>query len=317
MRPAGILVVDKPGGLTSRAAAELAASLAGADKSGHTGTLDPLATGVLVVCLGRATLLARFLSGGAKVYRTVALLGVRTDTYDVEGTVLATSDSTSVAAEDIIRQAAGLTGRLAQQPPPYSAVKHMGRPLHSYARAGVEVPSRPRIVSVESIRLESFAREADGARATLLIECGPGTYVRSLVRDLGEALGCGACVERLRRLRSGRFSLDQAVGLERLRSAESAGRFILSMEDATDDMETVRLGPESASAVAMGKPLRREMAPGAGRIAVPTRVLDGHGNLVAVLGPPRRDDPEEIIGRALRVIRPVGGNGRDDTSQAH
>lgn len=308
LRPAGILVLDKPGGVTSRAAAVRAGSIAGAEKCGHAGTLDPLATGVLVVCLGRATLLSRFLAGGAKTYRAVALLGVRTDTYDVEGTVISTSGSPSVTGDDIIRESGKLTGEYLQDPPPFSAVKHLGRPLHRYARAGIQVKARQRPVSVTSIELERLERGDGGpSRATLLIECGPGTYVRSLVNDLGAALGCGACVEELRRLRSGRFLLEDAIRLEDLGSAGEARRAMLSMEEATDRMETLTLGPDGASDVGMGKPLTGAMAPGRGRLDGPVRALDGEGNLLAVLGPPREDDPGEILGRSLRVIRPVTG----------
>jgi len=304
--------------MTSRAAAVRAGALAGAARSGHAGTLDPLATGVLVVCLDRATLLSRFLAGGTKVYRAVALLGMETDTYDVDGEVVSTSDASGVTAAEIASESARLTGELTQEPPPFSAVKHEGKALHRYARAGVEVRPKLRAVSVRSIELEGLEPGGELSRATLLVECGPGTYVRSLVSDLGRALGCGACVEELRRLRSGCFTLEGAFGLGELESGEaSLEGSMLSMEEATSFMETIEVGADAAAAVRMGKPLTRQMAPGWDALEAPVRVLDGKGTLLAVLGPRRPGDPEEVLGRALRVIRPAAGNEDHEAAQAY
>lgn len=310
MASAGILVVDKPGGITSRAAADRAGRAAGARRSGHAGTLDPLATGVLVVCLDRATLLSRFLAGGDKVYSAVALLGVETDTFDVDGRVSATADASRVSPADVRRAARGLTGDITQEPPPYSAVKHEGRPLHSYARAGVAVRPAPREVRVDWMELEGLETRGDRARASLTIGCGPGTYVRRLVSDLGSALGCGACVEELRRLRSGPFDSGGAVELGALESGETgAEECLLSMEEATAWMPTVEVGRRAALDISMGKPLSADMGAGERRLTGPARVIDDDGRLVAVLGPPRAEDPESLLGRPLRVIRPSTGDG--------
>ncbi len=315
MRPAGILVVDKPAGITSRAAAVRAGAVAGATRSGHAGTLDPLATGVLVVCLGRATLLSRFLAGGAKVYRAVALLGMETDTYDVDGEVVAAAGASGVTAAEVSSEVSRLTGELTQEPPPFSAVKHEGKALHRYARSGVEVPPKPRAVYVRSIEIEALEPAGELSRATLLVECGPGTYIRSLVSDLGRALGCGACVEALRRLRSGCFSIEDAVGLDALESGEaSLGVSMLSMEEATAFMDTIEVGADAAEALGMGKPLTRPMAPNRDVLEGATRVLDASGKLLAVLGPPRPGDPGEVLGRAMRVIRPAAGNEDHETA---
>jgi len=200
--PEGVLVLDKPPGITSRQAAATVGRLAGNVKSGHTGTLDPLATGVLVVCLGRATLLTRFLSGGAKEYEAVALLGIDTDTYDVDGAVVQKRDTSGLGLEEIIAVTDDFEGRIQQLPPSFSAVKHKGRPMYQYARAGVDIEQRPRTVNVESVEVTSLSDADNQVRFGIKIICGPGTYVRSLVHDIGERLGCGACVAELRRLRS-------------------------------------------------------------------------------------------------------------------
>jgi tRNA pseudouridine55 synthase len=149
LRPDGVLVIDKPGGQTSRSVVSRVAGLTGASKAGHTGTLDPLATGVLVVCLGKATVLSSYLAAGAKSYVTEALLGVRTDTYDIEGEVLERRDTSGTSENHIARVLETMTGRVSQVAPPYSAVKHKGRALYRYARAGGEVPRLTREVRMK------------------------------------------------------------------------------------------------------------------------------------------------------------------------
>ncbi len=300
----GVLIVDKPAGLTSRQVVSRVASLAGVSKAGHSGTLDPLATGVLVVCLGRATLLTRYLGFGQKEYVAEALLGVETDTYDIDGEVVSAHDASDITKEDVGSAIATLATLDKQAPPPYSAVKHNGRPLYQYARAGVHVSTLERAVRVDSIDLVEFGAGVDDPFAVLDITCGPGTYVRSLIHDLGHLLGCGACVSRLRRTRSGQFSIEDAVSLEDvdIQRPDSVSDAAISIEDATSTMPTVRVSMEQARAVAMGKPIM------AGVIDAPVsdevfRVLDPRGSLIALYGPARPDD-EGIDARAVRVLRP-------------
>jgi tRNA pseudouridine55 synthase len=302
----GVLVLNKPAGITSRQAVTRVAALAGGVKAGHAGTLDPLATGVLLVCMGRATVLSGYLARGTKEYRAGILLGVETDTYDTEGRVVARRPTTGVTSEDVERTLRGLVGELEQVPPQYSAVKYDGKPLYSYARSGrhVEVPART--VFVESMDLVSMRREPYGTVADVDIVCGPGTYVRSLAHDLGSSLGCGACVAALVRTRSGRYELHDAASMHDLEEegAGGIGARTLTFEDATADMPTVTLGGEQALAVTMGKPI-----PG-GSVEVPGegsvfRVLDEDGRLLALYGPARPGD-EGIAARAVRVVRPYG-----------
>ena len=320
----GVLVLDKPPGITSRQAAATVGRLAGNVKSGHTGTLDPLATGVLVVCLGRATLLTRFLSGGAKEYEAVALLGIDTDTYDVDGAVVQKRDTSGLGLEEINAVTNDFEGRIQQLPPPFSAVKHKGRPMYQYARAGVDIEQRPRTVNIESVEVTSLSDADNQVRFGIKIICGPGTYVRSLVHDIGERLGCGACVAELRRLRSGIFSIEQAISLDKLDSAEiDITKSILSVEKATEGMPSVQVGEEGAIAVGQGKPLQLEwvsdvLSEDRGIPRCTFRVLDSAGMLLAIYGTRRAEDGQEIVARPIRVLRPLTlETGENEAARAY
>jgi len=322
--PEGVLVLDKPPGITSRQAAATVGRLAGNVKSGHTGTLDPLATGVLVVCLGRATLLTRFLSGGAKEYEAVALLGIDTDTYDVDGAVVQKRDTSGLGLEELNAVTNDFEGRIQQLPPLFSAVKHKGRPMYQYARAGVDIEQRPRTVNVESVEVTSLSDADNQVRFGIKIICGPGTYVRSLVHDIGERLGCGACVAELRRLRSGIFSIEQAISLDKLDSAEiDITKSILSVEKATEGMPSVQVGEEGAIAVGQGKPLQLAwvsdvLSEDRGIPRCTFRVLDSAGMLLAIYGTRRAEDGQEIVARPIRVLRPLTlETGENEAARAY
>ncbi len=300
MPPDGVVIVNKPGGITSRQVASRVARATRAAKAGHAGTLDPLATGVLVVCLGRATLLTSYLAAGNKEYLVEALLGVRTDTCDIDGKAVERAGAPGVTEGDVKAACRGLTGTIRQVPPDYSAVKHEGKRLYEYARKGRDVPAIERTVTVESIDIVSLVREPDGPLATLRIVCGPGTYVRSLVRDMGFAVGCGACVASLERRRSGHYRIEDSLGLPQI---EDLGERVplIGMEEATSRMPTLVLEGEEATAVTMGKPLL-DCSPEVPESEGVFRILDGGGKLLAFYGPPRDDDGEEITARAVRVI---------------
>ena len=206
----GVVVIDKPAGLTSHDVVREVKKLLKASKAGHTGTLDPMATGVLPVCLNEATKIAQFLLSDTKSYRAVALLGVRTDTQDTQGRVISRSDP--VVSETEIRLAIGkMVGRIQQVPPAYSALKHQGKPLYRYARRGEILDIPPREVEIFSIDV----LEVEPPYVTFEVNCSKGTYIRTLCADLGEALGCGACLAGLRRLKSGMFDIKTAVPLQR------------------------------------------------------------------------------------------------------
>lgn len=203
----GILLLDKPRGLSSNQALQRARHLFRAEKAGHTGSLDPLATGLLPICFGEATKIAGGLLGARKAYDTVARLGIVTDTDDADGQPLRERPVGAYTLDTIDAALRGLTGHIRQVPPIYSALKRGGEPLYAKARRGEVVEVEARDVDVHTFELRSAADLLDGLLENgappllrLHVECGSGTYVRSLVRDLGEALGCGAHVEELRRL---------------------------------------------------------------------------------------------------------------------
>jgi len=205
----GVVVVDKPAGITSHDAVGRVRRILGAGKAGHTGTLDPMATGVLPVCVGEATKLAAFLAADDKTYEVTMRLGVRTDTLDMTGRVLGEQEP-RVTGEDIRAVLEGFAGTITQVPPQYSAVKVRGRALYKWARKGVHLEPPAREVEIRAIRL----RAVEMPRVRFDVTCSKGTYVRTLCADMGERLGCGAALESLRRTASGRFRLEDAVCLE-------------------------------------------------------------------------------------------------------
>ncbi len=273
----GILVVDKPAGTGSTDVVRAVRRAAGQRRVGHTGTLDPQATGVLVVCLGRGTRLVRFLQAGRKVYRADLLLGVETSTYDAAGAVV-TERSAAHIDEAALRAAlARQTGRLRQVPPMVSAVKVGGERLYEKARRGEEVEREPRDVTVYRLELERF-EPGERARATLVIECSAGTYIRSIAHDVGEDLGCGASLTALRRLRNGPFTEADAVPLDEVVQRGHAGTLeavTLPLAEVARAMPVRAVTREEARAVATGRPLPPRGVEG------PTAVLLD-GDLIAV-----------------------------------
>jgi tRNA pseudouridine55 synthase len=205
----GIVVIDKPAGLTSHDVVSEVKRILGAKKAGHTGTLDPMATGVLPVCINEATKLAQFLSAEKKTYLATMLLGVQTDTQDTEGNVTQKSDRV-VPEEDIREALRRMVGKIKQVPPAYSALKHKGKPLYQYARAG-EFPE----ISAREVEIFSLnVRDISLPYVTFDISCSKGTYIRTVCSDVGNALGCGATLSGLRRLQSGFFTEDMALSLK-------------------------------------------------------------------------------------------------------
>lgn len=213
----GVLVIDKPAGITSFAVVDQVRRVRHARKAGHAGTLDPAATGVLLVCLGDATKITRFLMEGEKVYRACAQFGVETDTLDGDGRVVASCDATRITTGDVEQALTQFVGHILQTPPMYSALKVQGRRLYELARQGLEVERKARAVEVREAALENF--DDATIRATIRVTCSKGTYIRTLVADLGQALGVGAHVASLRRLRVGGFSEADAVTLQEAATA--------------------------------------------------------------------------------------------------
>ncbi len=234
----GILLLDKPAGYTSNQALQQVKRLYGACKAGHTGSLDPIATGLLPLCFGEATKVSQFMLDSDKRYWTRIQLGVETRTYDSEGEVVATRP-VDVSKRDVNRELKKFMGEIEQLPPMYSAVKYGGESLYKLARKGIEIERQPRTVTIHSLQLEAF----DGEFIELDMSCTKGTYVRTVAHDLGQNLGCGAHVVGLRRLQVGDFRIEEAVTLEVLEamSSEERDAQLLPVDEALQDLPEVSL----------------------------------------------------------------------------
>lgn len=274
----GLLLVDKPSGMTSHDVVDAVRRVLGTRKVGHAGTLDPMATGLLLVGVGRATRLLRFLGDLAKTYEGTGVLGVRTDTLDAEGTIVGTSH-VQVARAELDRAVAALVGESPQRPPAYSAVKVGGRKLYEAARKGETLEAEPRPIRVDAFEVLAFEVSAFDFRVT----CSSGTYVRVLVADVGDALGCGAHLSRLRRTAIGPFTADDAVPADGVRAP-------LPLERAVGHLPRVELEAEEARVASHGSIL------GPAGIDGPYAVFAPDGRLVGVY----RDDgakarPEVVL----------------------
>jgi tRNA pseudouridine55 synthase len=277
----GILLLDKPKGLSSNQALQRVRHLFGASKAGHTGSLDPMATGLLPVCFGEATKIAGFLLGSRKAYDAEVRLGATTTTDDAEGDVVETRPVPELADADVEAALATLRGRIVQTPPVYSAIKQGGVALYKRARRGEDVQVPPREVDIE--RLELIERAGD--RLRLHVECGSGTYVRSLARDLGERIGCGAHLTALRRVWVEPFRAPAMWTLDALRArAESGGTaaldvLLLPLEQGLEALPALTVTDEQAARLEQGKPLVHNAL---GETPL-CRALDPRGRLVALV----------------------------------
>jgi tRNA pseudouridine55 synthase len=278
----GILNVDKPPGMTSHDVIDAVRRVVGQRKVGHAGTLDPLATGVLLVCLGKATRVSEYLMTGRKHYRATIVLGVTTDTYDADGEILSDDGRTDFSLEEIETALAGFVGSMEQVPPMYSAIKQDGQPLHKLARQGKTVERKPRPVEIDEIVLLDWTSPA------LIIEvnCSPGTYIRSLAHDLGEKLGSGAHLAALVRLGSGQFALEDAVSLERLEEAFQHGQgeqYLLPMDEALLDWPALVVGADDARRILQGQAVQADLGVTKGNGDSLCRAYSLDGDFLAVM----------------------------------
>jgi tRNA pseudouridine55 synthase len=263
----GVLVVDKPGGITSFDVVARVRRALGERRVGHTGTLDPMATGVLPICVGEATKLVPFLMGGDKEYEAEARLGVTTDTLDATGVVTSETNASQVSRTDVDRALQGFVGTIQQVPPMHSALRVDGQRLYDLARRGVEVEREARPVVVHAIDVLRF----EAPTLVFRVRCGKGTYIRSLAADLGAALGVGAHLTALRRTRVGPFALGHAVAIDTL-GPETR---LLGLAEALSDHATVPLDDAQMRDVRAGKL----------RTIATLRAPDGAGSHVRLLGP--------------------------------
>jgi len=282
VRVDGILNVHKPAGLTSFAVVSLVRRLSGERRVGHAGTLDPEARGVLVVCLGQATRIIEFLSKAGKTYRAEIELGISTDSYDATGRVLRQADPSGITGELVRRALDGYRGVIEQTPPMYSALKHKGRRLYQLAREGIEVAREPRRVEISRLDLVRWQTPV----ITIEVECSAGTYVRSLANDIGQALGCGAHLRSLVRLKSDPFRIEDSTPLNVIEEAfaqGSAQELLHSIDEVLLSWSAIILDRVSEALVKQGGDIVLEEADISGPVADLCRAYSVDGRFVAVL----------------------------------
>ncbi len=254
MTVSGILNLCKPLGCTSFDMVKRIRRLSGEKKVGHGGTLDPLASGVLPICLGRATRVSEFLADSSKSYRAVMKFGEATDTYDAEGTVTEENDASHLTLEKVEESLGPFRGIILQEPPMYSALKHEGKRLYELAREGITIERPKRETAVHKLQILTW----EPPYATIYVDCGRGTYVRSLAHDIGQALGVGAHLTELVRLRSGPFDISESVTPEEFEEAVEASNWrdiMFPMDFALSNMPAVILDKRAERATTNGQPI--------------------------------------------------------------
>lgn len=275
----GILLLDKPKGMTSNAALQVVKRLYSAKKAGHTGSLDPLASGMLPICLGEATKFSQFLLEADKSYIVEACLGVTTTTGDAEGEVVARKEVLDVDARKIEYILRDFCGNIQQIPSMYSAIKHNGKPLYHYARQGIEIERKAREVSIYDLNLIDLGKE----HLTLSVHCSKGTYVRTLIEDIGEVLQCGAHVTALRRTAVGFYTADKMIQLETLEellqsSPEKLDQILLPLDSSLMNWPEIQLSDLAAFYLRQGQPVIVPRAPSEGWV----RLFMNNGTFIGV-----------------------------------
>jgi len=251
----GVVLLDKPAGMSSQGAVTAVKRAFNADKAGHTGTLDPMATGLLPICLGEATKYSQDLLEADKTYVARVKFGARTDTGDAEGQVIETFDLPAFANESELKHALNallpkFTGAISQVPPMYSALKRDGKPLYEYARAGVELERAPRDITIHRIRWTDI----QWPEATLEVSCSKGTYIRVLAEDLGAALACGAHLVGLRRTEVGHLSLEQSFTIESIQQGhKDSASYILPVDALLQTLPHLTVDEQQAKRLEMGQ----------------------------------------------------------------
>jgi tRNA pseudouridine55 synthase len=246
----GVLLLDKPLGYSSNQALQKIKLLYQAAKAGHTGTLDPLATGLLPLCFGEATKFAHFLTDADKVYIATVKFGITTNTGDAEGQVLSVKD-VNISKMQLEQVCSQFLGVISQVPPMYSALKHEGKAMYEYARAGVEIERASRAVTIHNIEINAFDRDV----ATITVKCSKGTYIRTLAEDIGAQIGCGAHLIGLRRTATANYHINQAITIEQFEAMSEAQRALLLMpaDSAIADLPAITLDVDSAFYLQQGQ----------------------------------------------------------------
>ncbi|MDH5300065.1 MAG: tRNA pseudouridine(55) synthase TruB [Gammaproteobacteria bacterium] len=276
----GILLLDKPIGETSNRSLQRAKRLFDAAKAGHTGSLDPLASGLLPLCFGEATKVSAFLLDADKAYRCEAKLGVVTNTGDADGEVIRTREVPKLDRQQVETLLQSFVGEQDQVPPMFSAIKQNGKALYELAREGIEVERKPRTITIYSLELLEFAED----RLVFDVHCSKGTYVRTLVEDLGEKMGCGAHVTALRRTRVAQFRLDDTLTLDDLAlirdqlGVEGLDAKLVPMEEALTEWPQITLSDDAAFYLRQGQPVLVPKAPTEGMV----RLFESSGTFIGM-----------------------------------
>lgn len=275
----GILLFDKPGGMSSNAVLQRVKRIFNANKAGHTGSLDPLATGLLPICLGEATKMSGFLLDADKRYQVTIKLGIKTNTADAEGEAILTREVGDYSEAQLQAVLAEFIGGIEQVPPMHSALKQNGQPLYKLAHQGIEVPRKPRSIVIHSIQMLA----AEGDLLELEVHCSKGTYIRTLVEDIGERLGCGAHVAVLRRLNVGPFSGEKMITPVQLETIAEEGfdvldRLLCPMESALSHWPEVRLSQDVAFFLKRGQAVVVSQAPREGLV----KLFEGENDFLGV-----------------------------------
>lgn len=298
----GVLLLDKPQGASSNDVLQKVKRIFNANRAGHTGALDPLATGMLPICLGEATKFSQYLLDSDKRYRVIARLGQRTDTSDADGNVVETR-AVTFTAQALADALAGFRGTTQQVPSMYSALKHQGRPLYEYARQGITVPREARDITVYELL---FIRH-DADELELEIHCSKGTYIRTIIDDLGEILGCGAHVTYLRRVQVATYPAERMVTLDHLQAllaqAQAEGQslealldpLLMPMDSPVSDYPEVNLPPAVAGYLKLGQAVAAANAPAEGMV----RITEGDAH--AFIGMGIIDDAGRVAPKRLVV----------------
>jgi tRNA pseudouridine55 synthase len=287
----GILLVDKPQGLSSNAVLQRVKHLLGAKKAGHTGSLDPLATGMLPVCLGEATKVSQFLLEADKTYDATGLLGIKTNTADAMGEVISRVETFDVSEIQLRAVLSQFMGTTQQTPSMFSALKHQGKPLYDYARRGIDIPRPPREITIHDLSLHMF----DSQQFYIRVRCSKGSYIRNLVEDIGEALGCGAHVTQLRRIQTAGFSPDAMVTLDALAelTLEARRALLRPMDCAIEHLPAITLTLEQADRLRQGQAIStslEQFTPGIIRV---------YENLSGFIGLGEWINPQELKAKRL------------------
>ena len=299
----GFVIIDKPAGITSHDVVSRVRRILGTRKVGHTGTLDPFATGVLPVAVNEGTKAIPFLDEGSKVYEALLRLGVATDTLDMTGSVISEADSAGITIEQVNSSLSEFRGAISQIPPMYSAIKQGGQPLYKLARQGMEVDRKARDVEIYSLSLLSF----EPPYLAIRVICSRGTYIRTLADDIGRSLGCGAALQELRRTASGPFLIENAVTLQKMEEMAGGGRvaeICISPFGALDHLPDIPLSDAGLDGLRFGR------APAWGGTLLETPVVcleervvrltsDGKLVAVAVLVPGRGTDASIVLKRVF------------------